>query len=155
MRFAAVDIGEVFPTSTALRTALRTPYMNEKSQCVLLHLALALEWMDQGCPKRAPNKTRAIQLSTQLRAGDYQQALRCLEQIGKPKTTNRHEIWDAAHDAAMPRSGRNFQTMNCFSREMWRYILVCSSVSSISYRKTQPGGMAKWMRMNSRTEAHR
>ena len=56
MHFSAVDMGDVAPDSATLRTALCAPDMAEKSHRVLLNLALAVDWVGQNFPERAPNK---------------------------------------------------------------------------------------------------
>lgn len=58
MRYVAIDMGDLGPTSSSLRTAMRTPAMEENIHRVLLHMALDLERVGQKCPKRTPNKSR-------------------------------------------------------------------------------------------------
>ena len=42
-RFSEEDMGDLDPTSAALRTSSRIPRMEGKSPCETLHLALAVE----------------------------------------------------------------------------------------------------------------
>ena len=114
LHFVAIDMGDMIPLTTNLRHALSTPETQEKSQCVILHLALGIEWCGQHYAKRVPSKTRVMQLASQLRAEEYQQAQSCLNAIHTPSTQKTFELWEGTHDVMMVNHDRNFHTMNWF-----------------------------------------
>ena len=68
LHFLRVDMGYEVPMGTQLRTASEAPGKLERNQCVCVHLALGMEWVAQGRPRRIPNKSRVMSLEAQIRS---------------------------------------------------------------------------------------
>ena len=96
LHFVSIDMGDTIPLTTNLRHALSTPETQEKSQCVILHLALGIEWCGPHCAKRVPSKTRVMQLASQLRVEEYKQAQSCLKAI-RPRLPRNHSSYGKEH----------------------------------------------------------
>ena len=109
LHFSVVDLGGAITLSLSTQNALRTPSREEMNQCVLLHLAAFGEWKNQGCPKRAPHKTRVAALAGHFRQYEYQQAFSFINQIKKPTSQREYELWSVAHDAMMANHDRQFR----------------------------------------------
>ena len=62
--FPTMDFGDTVNLSISTQKALCAPSRDETNQFVILHLAAAAEWKLQGCPKRAPGKSRVLALAS-------------------------------------------------------------------------------------------
>ena len=68
LHFAAVDMGGDVTLSIRLQQALGSESPNELNQCIVKHLALALEWWNNGRKLNVPTRSRVDTIATELRA---------------------------------------------------------------------------------------
>ena len=111
LHFAAVDMGGDLPLTMRLRQSLGPEDNQEANQCVIKHLALALDWWPNGRKFRIPPRSSVEIMASELRAIEYVQAQMCLEQIGNANTVLEHEIWSAARDAMNLGRDRSFERL--------------------------------------------
>ena len=117
LHFAAVDMGEDVALSFKMQQALGSESKKEFNQCVIKHLSLALEWWNNGRRCNVPTRSRVETIAAELRAGEYNQALMCMEHIGSPKTTREHELWSSIHDAMAIGHDRGFKRLGWLLKE--------------------------------------
>lgn len=153
MQFAAVDMGDVAPAASTILTALRAPDMDEKSQYVLLHLALAVDWIRRNSPVRAINKSRVNPLSAHRRPGEYQHALRCFYQVENPHTPNQDKRMGETRHVTIPRRCRNARVIQCPLWGIRTFLLAFLSGCLILYGRSLLAEMMKLRRMSSPTAA--
>ena len=110
--FLRVDMGYDVPLGTKMRTALGEPDKLERNHCVFAHLALGMEWVDQGRPRRIPNKSRVMSLASLIRSAELQQAQMFMKVREKPETKDGSKLFPIAHDVMSSHRGRNFQDVN-------------------------------------------
>ena len=97
-------MGFEIPLGAQLRTALGEPGNIEKNQCVCVHLALGLEWLAQGKPRRVPNKARVMTIATQLRRAEFQQAQEFMDVCPAPWSKITDKLYSLARDVMTPPS---------------------------------------------------
>ena len=104
LHFRCIHMEFELPLGVHLRTASGKPCNLEKNQCVDVHIAIGLEWITQGRPRRAPSKSRVLLLAAHLWKIEYRRALRF--------TTSRHALLPGCRQNYTPCSRR-------YGREPW------------------------------------
>ena len=117
LHFTSIDMGEDLPLSLKLRQALGSEGTLEMNQCVIKHLALALDWRYNGRKFRIPTRSRVEVLAAEIRAWEFPQAQLCFEHITKPSTTLEHEIWSCIHDTMNLGRDRSFKRLGWLLKE--------------------------------------
>ena len=112
--FLCIDMGYEIPLGVHLRTSLGEPDKVEKNQCACVHMALGLEWMAQGGPRRIPEKNRAMEVATQIRSAEYQQAQEFMMGRSLPYSKVTVKLFSLAHDAMTSNHDRNFHDIHLF-----------------------------------------
>ena len=91
-------MGEEVPLGIRLRQALGSGNLREANQCVINHMALGLDWFNNGEKLRIPTRIRVGISDTELRAGEFAQSQLRSERIGAPETQIELELVAAIHD---------------------------------------------------------
>ena len=107
-------MGYEIPLGVRIRTAIGEPDKVEKNQCAFAHMALGLEWMAQGRPRRTPDKNRAMTAATQIRSAEYQRAQEFMLGRSQPYSKVTAELFPLAHDVMTSNHDRNFHDTPLF-----------------------------------------
>ena len=79
-----------------------------------VHLALGLEWMAQGRPRRIPDKNRVATVATQIRSDEYQQAQEFTKGRSRSRSETTSKLFSLAHGVMTSNRDRNFQDIHLF-----------------------------------------
>ena len=109
-----VDLGFALPLGADLRTASGEPGKIVRNQRVGVHLAMGVEWVSQGRPRRIPNKLRAMSLDAKSRSAETHQSRICMDVCDKPMTRNNADLYSLARDVTTLHHDLNFQDINLF-----------------------------------------
>ena len=101
------DVSREFRTQQALCSENNKEY----NQCVIMHLALALECWANGKLPKVPSRTRVDVVAAELRDGEFTQAQMCHNHIGSPLTVRWRELRAEIHDAVCIGHGRGFKRL--------------------------------------------
>ena len=82
-----------------------------KNQCTLIHVAAALEWLNQKQPKRVPLGNRVKELAVELRQGELNTARTITQHINTAETAVEKELISLCHDVLSPGHDRDFRTI--------------------------------------------
>ena len=69
LHFAAVDMGEGIKLNVRTQRALGSESDMGGNQCVINHIAMGLEWIENKCHARVPSLNRVNLLASELRMG--------------------------------------------------------------------------------------
>ena len=109
-----IDMGYEIPLGVHLRTALGEPDKLEKNQCVCVHMALGIEWITQGRPRRIPDKNMVMIVASQVRSAEYQQSQEFMTRCSQPRSESSAKLFSLAHDVMTASHDRNFQDIHLF-----------------------------------------
>ena len=104
-------MGEDATLSPRTQQASGSENNKEPNQCVIKHLALALEFWRNGRKYNVPSRSRVDAIASDLRPREYLQAQLLHDHIGSPKTIREHELWSAVHDAMNVGHDRGFKRL--------------------------------------------
>ena len=71
LHFLAIDMGEDVPLSLRMRQAIGSGNPREANQCVIKHMALGLDWFNNGRKLRIPTRNRVEIIASEIRAGEF------------------------------------------------------------------------------------
>ena len=118
LHFIDVDMGEEVKLNPRMQRALGWESVMEGNQCVVKHIAMGMEWIANNRHVRVPSRNRVDLLASELRMGEYQNAIACLPRVAKPSSLLEYEMWPNAHDSMNAGHDRNFKRLGWLMKSL-------------------------------------
>ena len=103
----------------------------EGNQCALKHIAIGMEWIANKRHARVPSRSRVGLLASELRMGEYQNAMACYDRVPNPTSLMEYEMWPNAHDSMNDGHDRDLKRLGWLAKSLCPGSDFCIRISDV------------------------